>query len=57
MIRVIKPFVDILDKTVIHSVGEEVSLTKERETNAVNLGYAELVAEAKPVVKKTKASK
>lgn len=57
MIRVIKPFVDILDKTVIYKAGEEITLTKERETNAVNLGYAEAIAEAKPVVKKTKASK
>lgn len=51
-VRVIKPFVDVLDKTITHKVDEVLDLDKNRVENAVKLGYVETIAEEKAVATK-----
>lgn len=52
--RVIKPFVDALDKNVIHSVGEELDLDKNRVEFATAYGYVAIEEEPKEKTKRSK---
>lgn len=53
--RVIKPFVDVLDKNIIHNVGEVLDLDESRVENATKYGY--VVVEEETKKKTTKRSK
>lgn len=53
-VRVLKPFVDILDASLTHKVGEILDLTSSRVEVALTYGYVEKIEEPKKRTTKKK---